>query len=112
MTVKQKFALFSGELDAPRKQFIRVNATKAATGLLLAVAFVGFIGWPDVPELAAVVGLCLPILLAGLGLTPMPLSLLETLSSATFSALIGYLAFLTGGISSPLLIWFALVPAE
>ena len=112
MTVKQKFALFSGELDAPRKQFIRVNVTKAATGILLAAAFVGFIGRPDGPEIAAIAGLCFPALLAGLGLTPAPLSLLETLSSATFSALIGYLAYLTGGISSPLLIWFALVPAE
>lgn len=112
MTVKQKFALFSGELDAPRKQFIRVNASKAAIGAVLAAAFIIFVGRPDTSELAATVGLCFPAVLACLGLTPAPLSLLEALSSATFSALIGYLAFLTGGISSPLLIWFALVPAE
>ena len=112
MTVKQKFALFSGELDAPRKQFIRVSASKATIGVVLAAAFVFFVGRPDMPELAAMAGLCFPVILACLGLTPTPLSLLEALSSATFSALIGYLAFLTGGISSPLLIWFALVPAE
>ena len=112
MTVKQKFALFSDELDAPRKQFIRVNATKALTGVVLAIAFVVFIGKPDLAELAAMSALCLPAVIALLALTSAPLSLLETLSSATFSALIGYLAYLTGGISSPLLIWLALVPAE
>jgi cell cycle sensor histidine kinase DivJ len=41
-----------------------------------------------------------------------PLAILESASLACFAALIGYVAAITGGLRSPLLIWFALVPAE
>src|SRR5260221_3425987 len=111
MTVKSQLALPSGEAGA-RKQFIRVNIAKAGAGIMLATAFIVLVGKPDGAEMLAISGLCIPLLLACLGWTPIPLAILETLSFATFSALIGYLAALTGGLSSPLLIWFALVPAE
>ena len=38
--------------------------------------------------------------------------MLEQIGLAGFAALIGYLALLTGGVVSPLVVWFALVPAE
>src|SRR5882672_4594663 len=105
MTVKQKLALPSGEPDA-RKQFIRVNVAKAGAGIVLATVFLVLVGKPNGAEMLAIAGLCIPFLLACLGSVPIPLAILETLSLATFAALIGYLAALTGGLSSPLLIWF------
>ena len=38
--------------------------------------------------------------------------MLEQAGLALFAVLIGYLAVLTGGVVSPLVVWFALVPAE
>ncbi|HEU4550236.1 MAG TPA: ATP-binding protein, partial [Rhizomicrobium sp.] len=60
----------------------------------------------------ALAGLVAPALLAVLGLTRLPLALLEEAGLSFFALLVGYLAALTGGLSSPLLIWFMLVPAE
>ncbi|MEJ0043133.1 MAG: hypothetical protein WDM81_13390 [Rhizomicrobium sp.] len=37
---------------------------------------------------------------------------MESVALAVFAVLIGYLAALTGGVLSPLVVWFALVPAE
>ena len=51
-------------------------------------------------------------MLALLAFTRMPLPVLESIGMALFAALIGYLASLTGGVLSPLVVWFALVPAE
>ena len=53
-----------------------------------------------------------PALLALLAYTSIPLEFLEQAALAIFAALIGYLAALTGGVVSPLVVWFALVPAE
>jgi cell cycle sensor histidine kinase DivJ len=47
-----------------------------------------------------------------LALTPLSLSMLEQTGLILFAGLIGYLAELTGGVVSPLVVWFALVPAE
>jgi len=47
-----------------------------------------------------------------LAFTPLPLSLLEQAALAVFAGLIGYLAVLTGGVASPLIVWLVLVPAE
>jgi cell cycle sensor histidine kinase DivJ len=54
----------------------------------------------------------IPAGLVLLALTPVSLSALEQIGLASFAALIGYLAILTGGVVSPLVVWLALVPAE
>src|SRR5262249_38579271 len=53
-----------------------------------------------------------PAALALLAFSRIPLSALESAALAIFAVLIGYLAALTGGVLSPLIVWFALVPAE
>ena len=57
-------------------------------------------------------GLLMPGALALLGFTEIRLPALEQIGLACFALLIGYLALLTGGVTSPLVVWFALVPAE
>ena len=95
-----------------RRAFLLVQAAKACVGAALGIAFFGLVGRPDAAELIAMAGLVSPALLALLALTPIPLARLEQIGLAGFAALIGYLALLTGGMASPLLVWFALVPAE
>ena len=89
-----------------------MQATKAVLGGLLALAFFSMVGPPDAAELIALSGLMIPAGLALLALTPVSLSALEQIGLASFAALIGYLAILTGGVVSPLVVWLALVPAE
>jgi cell cycle sensor histidine kinase DivJ len=98
--------------DGQRRRFVAVQAAKGAVGALLGLAFFGLAGRLDLAEGLAMAGLMAPALLALLGLAGLPVALLEQAGLALFAALIGYLAALTGGLSSPLLIWFALVPAE
>ena len=100
------------ELVAQRRRFMIVQAAKGAVGALLAGAFVGVIGRPDIVEWIAIGGLLLPAFIALLGFTRLGLSALESISFASFAVLIGYLVAITGGMASPLLVWFALVPAE
>ncbi len=101
-----------GEFPAARRRFIAIQAAKAAVGIALSIAFVALVGRPEPAETFAIAGLIAPALLAILGLTKLPLALLESLSLVIFAALIGFLAALTGGLVSPLVVWFALVPAE
>jgi cell cycle sensor histidine kinase DivJ len=103
-----------GVTDAARDRyrFARVQAMKAVLGVCAAFAYATLAGRPGLPEMLALLGLAAPALLAALALTKIPLAALETASLASFAALIGYLAALTGGAQSPLMIWFALVPAE
>jgi cell cycle sensor histidine kinase DivJ len=89
-----------------------VQAGKGGIGACLAAAFVLLVSRLDVAELVAVAGLVAPAGLALLGFTRISLPVLETAALAVFAALIGYLVALTGGMSSPLIVWFALVPAE
>jgi cell cycle sensor histidine kinase DivJ len=95
-----------------RRLFISVQASKAVVGAVLSLAFISFVGRPDVAEAVAIAGLMAPALLALLGFSRIPLAVLETTALAIFAVLIGYLAALTGGVLSPLVVWFALVPAE
>src|SRR4029077_15221740 len=95
-----------------RRLFITVQASKAAIGAALGVAFIAMIGRPDPAELIAMAGLLAPAVLALLGFTRISLPALETIAIALFAGLIGYLSALTGGVLSPLVVWFALVPAE
>ena len=113
MSVK-KNSLSGVGADTPsaRKLFAAIQASKAAVGLALALGFIGIVGHPDAAEAVALGGLIVPALLAALAFTRIPLSILETASLAIFAVLIGYLAALTGGLVSPLIVWFALVPAE
>src|SRR5262245_28357213 len=97
---------------AQRRRFMRMQLAKAGLGVLLGLAFFAMIGRPDAVELAALAGLMIPAGLALLARTTVSLSALEQIGLAGFAALIGYLAILTGGVVSPLVVWLMLVPAE
>jgi cell cycle sensor histidine kinase DivJ len=97
---------------AQRQRFMRMQAAKAGLGALLGLIFFGIIGLPDGAELAALAGLLIPAGLALLALTQISLATLEQIGLASFAALIGYLAILTGGVVSPLVVWLMLIPAE
>jgi cell cycle sensor histidine kinase DivJ len=102
----------AGDSARSRHRFARVQSMKALLGLCAALAYVMLAGRPGLRETIAAIGLFAPAGLAALAPTAIPLAALETVSLASFAALIGYLAVLTGGVQSPLMIWFALVPAE
>src|SRR3954467_1227515 len=97
---------------AQRRAFMLVQAAKAGVGVALGVACSGAVGRPDSMEWIALAGLIAPALLALLALTAIPLAALEQAGLARLGLLLGYLAILTGGVTSPLVVWFALVPAE
>jgi cell cycle sensor histidine kinase DivJ len=113
MAVNETIETVEGaELAAQRRRFMIVQVSKAAVGAMLAAAFVAVIGKPGITEWIAIGGLLLPAVVALLGFTRMSLGTLESVSLASFAALIGYLVAITGGMTSPLVVWFALVPAE
>jgi cell cycle sensor histidine kinase DivJ len=89
-----------------------VQAAKAGVGAALGLAFVGLVGQPDLLEWIALAGLIAPVALALLGFTTIPLAVLEQIGLTGLALLIGYLAILTGGVTSPLMLWLILVPAE
>ncbi|HEY1878224.1 MAG TPA: histidine kinase dimerization/phospho-acceptor domain-containing protein, partial [Rhizomicrobium sp.] len=95
-----------------RRAFVQIQAAKALVGGMLGLCFFGMVGQPDALELVAMGGLLMPGALALLGLTEIRLQVLEQIGLACFALLIGYLAILTGGVTSPLVVWLALVPAE
>src|SRR5665213_227422 len=104
--------LDAADLRAQRRRFIIVQAAKAAVGAALAGIFIAIIGKPDISERIAIAGLLAPAALALLGFTRLKLDTLESIGLISFAVLIGYLVAITGGMSSPLIVWFALVPAE
>ncbi len=113
MVQLEKIAMpFSEGDNQARRRFVAVQAAKAAIGACLALAFALLVGKPDFAEAIAIGGLLAPGALALLAFAPVTLELLETVSVASFAALVAYLAALTGGMLSPLVIWFALLPAE
>jgi cell cycle sensor histidine kinase DivJ len=112
MTVNDLASGAPGIGETQRRTFMLVQAAKACIGAVLGLAFVGMLGPPDLMEGIALVGLVAPAALAILGFTRLPLSVLEEVGLAGFALLIGYLAVLTGGVTSPLVVWLALVPAE
>ncbi|HSC18779.1 MAG TPA: PAS domain-containing sensor histidine kinase [Rhizomicrobium sp.] len=95
-----------------RRRFVRVQAAKGGVGAILAIGFVALLGRPDAMQSAALAVLLAPGALAVAGFCGARLEILETLSHATFAATVAYLVLVTGGTQSPLMIWFALVPAE
>ncbi len=112
MAVKSPEEFVSLETKSARRAFAAVQGAKALVGLALSLAFLVLAGTPDLAESLALLGLMAPGILAGLAFTRLPLQGLETAALTGFAALIAYLSALTGGLSSPLVIWFALVPAE
>jgi cell cycle sensor histidine kinase DivJ len=103
-------AAFDGKEQ--RRLFISVQAAKALIGVVLSLGFIALVGMPDRAEAFVIAGLLAPLGLMGLGFTSLPVALLEQAALILFAALIGYLAALTGGVVSPLVVWLALVPAE
>ena len=99
-------------LDAAVRRFVSVQLAKAALGAALSIAFLALIGAPDTAEAVAMAWLIAPLFLALAALGGFSLDILEAASLVLFAAMVGYLAAITGGLSSPLIIWFALVPAE
>lgn len=95
-----------------RRQFAAVQLAKGGLGTLLWLTYAVLVGQPHWLDLIALAGFLAPCALAVLGLLGVALSVLETASLALFAALVGYMVGLTGGMHSPLLVWFALVPAE
>jgi cell cycle sensor histidine kinase DivJ len=95
-----------------RRRFIAVQGSKAGLGAALVLGFYFLAGPPDPAEAVAMAGLLTPGFLALLAFTPLSLNWLEQTGLIFFAGLIGYLAALTGGVVSPLVVWFALVPAE
>src|ERR1700742_377785 len=112
MALNRKISRQEADGRALRRLFISVQASKAVVGAVLGLAFVSFVGRPDAAEAIAIAGLMAPAMLALLAFTPIALSVLEQAALAIFAVLIGYLAALTGGVVSPLVVWFALGPAE
>lgn len=102
---------FSKVEDA-RHLFVLVQGGKALTGALLGLGFVLLVGRPDLLEGLAILGLIAPLFLVLAAWTSLKLAALEQAGLALFAILIGYLASLTGGLQSPLLVWLVLVPAE
>jgi len=95
-----------------RRQFAAVQLAKGGLGTLLWLAYAVLIGRPHWIDLIALAGFLAPCALAVFALLGTALPALETASLALFAALVGYMVGLTGGMHSPLLVWFALVPAE
>jgi len=100
------------DAKALRRRFIAVQAAKGAVGAVLALSFAGLVGRPGGAETVAMAGLAAPLVLALLGFLPISIPRLEQAGLILFAGVIGYLAALTGGVVSPLVVWFALVPAE
>jgi cell cycle sensor histidine kinase DivJ len=100
------------DLVHARRRFATVQVAKAALGAMLWLAFVALVGKPDMMETLALAGFLAPCVLALLAILGVSLDILESASLACFAALIGYMAGITGGMHSPLIVWFALVPAE
>ena len=73
---------------------------------------VTLVGRPGVLEFLALAGFLAPCVLALLAAAGVSLELLESAALACFAALIGYMIAITGGMRSPFVVWFALVPAE
>jgi cell cycle sensor histidine kinase DivJ len=108
----QDLHAMSADTLRSRRRFAAVQAAKAVLAGTLALIYVLAIGMPGFWGIVAALGLLAPAALAVLAFSDVRLETLETLSLACLAVLIGYLALLTGGLTSPLVIWFALVPAE
>src|SRR5215470_7501011 len=112
MQVKRKNPSIVGESWPAKRRFLAMQCAKAGFGLAISFAFFWLLGRPDPAEAGAMVALLLPAPLGLLAFTSIPIAKLESLALAIFAALIGYLSILTGGLTSPIILWLVLVPAE
>ena len=95
-----------------RRHFVRTQSIKGGLGIVLALAYVGFIGGPDLAELFAFLGFVAPVGLALAARGSVPLARLEAASLVLFAVLIALLSVLTSGLTSPFTLWLVLVPFE
>jgi cell cycle sensor histidine kinase DivJ len=95
-----------------RRRFVRTQITKGLPGLGLCLLYGALVGGPDWAEALVFIGLVAPLGLAGAAALPIPLATLESASLVELASLLGILAALTGGFSSPFLVWLVLVPFE
>jgi two-component system, cell cycle sensor histidine kinase DivJ len=95
-----------------RRHFIRTQSIKGGLGIVLSLGYIALIGGPDFAELLAFLGFVAPIALALAARTSVPLGRLEAASLVLFATLIALLSVLTGGLSSPFILWLVLVPFE
>ncbi len=95
-----------------RRRFAIEQAAKSALGGLLWFAYVTLFGRPDLLELIALAAVVVPCALGLLALLGVSLEILEAASFTWFAALIGYIVAITGGMRSPILVWFAVLPAQ
>ncbi len=102
----------AGVRTVEKQRFVAVQAAKAALGALLWLSYVALVGSPNLVEMLALAGLIAPFAFALLAIQGISLDILESASLACFAALIAYMVGITGGMQSPLIIWFALLPAE
>jgi cell cycle sensor histidine kinase DivJ len=107
-----RFRPMTADGDQARRRFAIEQVAKAALGGLLWFAYVMLVGRPDFLELIALAGFLAPCALGLLALLGIPLAILETASFVCFAALVGYVVAISGGMHSPLLVWFAVLPAE
>jgi cell cycle sensor histidine kinase DivJ len=98
--------------EPARRRFATEHVAKAALGGILWFAYVMLVGRPGLLELIALAGFLAPCALGLLALLGVSLEILEAASFACFAALVGYVVGITGGMHSPLLVWFAVLPAE
>ncbi|HTT84767.1 MAG TPA: PAS domain-containing sensor histidine kinase [Rhizomicrobium sp.] len=107
-----KFSPMPADGDRARRRFATEQVAKAALGGLLWFAYVMLVGPPDLPELIALAGFAAPCALGLLALAGVSLDVLEGASFVCFAGLIGYMVAITGGMHSPLLVWFVVLPTE
>ena len=98
--------------ESARRQFIRTQSIKGGLGIALSLAYLLFIGGPDLAEALALAGLVAPVGLAWAGRWEIPLAKLEAASLALFALLIALLSILTSGLTSPFILWLILIPFE
>ncbi len=102
----------AGVINGHRREFIRTQTMKGLLGLALTFAYFTVIGQPEWSDALAALWLVTPLGLARLGPYPIRMRVLEAASLSTFAVMITFLSALTGGLSSPFLLWLMLVPLE
>ena len=106
-------ALNSGRTAAdPRRRFIRTQTMKGVLGAFLCLVYASLFGGPDQAEALVFAGLVAPLGLAAATTLPIGLPVLEAASLVALAALLAVLGSVTGGLSSPFLVWLVLVPFE
>ncbi len=90
-------------------------ASHLAAGLLALLALTAFLAVAGRPSLAAAIAflwLAAPLPIAFFLSRTGRLAAAQFLSSAALAGFLAYVATLTGGLASPVILWFAVIPAE